>query len=168
MDANNYNSNLQTQNWNYWQAAQNTKVPQPNTPWMGQGQTTKQEPTITQTQPGNQFLTMPIFLARNVQSEMDILPNEIPMNGQIAIFVQNDLKTIYAKTWANGQYLTNVYQLLSPETEANQENNQNDTKLILERLNQLEETIKQQRPKPYYNRNHGNKKKPEKQGGTES
>lgn len=51
------------------------------------------------------------ILARTVESENDILPREIPMDGSFRLFVKRDLSKIYAKTWGgNGLPQTIEYE----------------------------------------------------------
>lgn len=122
------------------------------------GQTTNNQNfgTVNQrgTMIGNQT---PSLIGRMIRSESDISPNEIPMNGNIAFFVQSDLQRVYAKAIGNdGLVHTNVYTLIAPsQTQAAPV--QNDAiSTILERLDGLEKMIKKQRPhKPKYNKQTG-------------
>lgn len=73
---------------------------------------------------------------RIVRNEQDIFPNEVPNNGNIAVFVQEDLNTIFLKTWGrSGLIDTNVYQLVTNDP---QQNAQNPFDQIMVRLDAIE------------------------------
>lgn len=72
--------------------------------------------------------------ARMVRDEREIRPNEVPNNGDIAVFVQNDLGRVFVKTWnGNGLIDTNEYQLVQ-----NTPQGPNPFDLIMDRLDQIE------------------------------
>lgn len=102
---------------------------------------------------------------RVVNQEQDILPNEVPMNGDVGFFVQKDLQKIYAKTWGgDGCIHTNVYQLVSM---VNGEDQAPDPmSVISERLDNIEKAIREIRrpnyPKKNYNHRYPNKEREEK------
>lgn len=78
---------------------------------------------------------------RIVTKEQDIFPNEIPMDGSLAIFLQQDLQMVYAKTWgADGLIHTNAYQLVNPSTQPAED----PIQMILQRLDGIEQTLKKQ------------------------
>lgn len=87
--------------------------------------------------------TQPQYLpGRMIQSENDIYPGEVPMNGDFGTFIQNDLSTIYLKTWGrNGAIQTNVYTLVNPDQN---NNGQNDPlTAIMDRLTGIESSLEE-------------------------
>ncbi len=93
---------------------------------------------------------------RMITKENDILPSEVPMDGNLGIFVQQDLKRIYAKTWGgDGLIHTNVYELVNGQGQSDQ----NDPmKIILERLDRIEDTLKNGQKVVYRKPNYRNNK----------
>lgn len=94
----------------------------------------------TQTQPQQQYSYIP---GRMVRDEQDIIAKEVPMDGSYGVFVQQDMQTIYAKTWGNDGYIhTNVYRLVNGQQEP-----QNDPIAeILNRLQRIEERLGETKP----------------------
>ena len=131
-------------------------------PWMVVPQTTQPTPMPTTVQ--NQIpnpMTHPGLLGRVVNTETDIIPNEVPMDGSVGFFVQSDLQRIYAKTWGrDGNIHTNTYELISPGN-SDAVNAQNGFDLILERLDKLEQSIKKNQGRPYHKNNN---RKPKQEG----
>lgn len=72
----------------------------------------------------------------------DILPQDIPGNGDIGLFLMNDLSAIYAKQWINGVPQTVRYILEQPV----QQSSGNDE--VLKRLDNIEKILKR-RNRPY-------------------
>lgn len=93
----------------------------------------------------------PTYLpGRIVTSERDIFPNEIPMDGNLAVFLQQDLQMVFAKTWgSDGLIHTNAYQLVNPSGETAEDPMQ----VILKRLDNIEAALKKQQ-KPYTKKNY--------------
>lgn len=91
----------------------------------------------------NNMQVQPSFLpGRIIREEQDIVPGEIPMNGNISVFVQQDLQRIYAKSWGgDGRIHTNVYEFVDLNR-LNGEPKEDPMGLILERLDRIEETLK--------------------------
>lgn len=90
------------------------------------------------------------ILGRIVNSEKDVIPKEVPMDGSFGTFVQNDLKKVYLKTWGgDGQIHTNEYELVSSDGIAASNNTQNTMELILERLDRIEAQLKGERASTY-------------------
>lgn len=74
---------------------------------------------------------------RMIQTEEEIIPNEIPMDGNLGVFVQNDLKQIFLKTWGgDGVIRTNRYVLVDENAPAKDETSPFD--LIMKRLDDIE------------------------------
>lgn len=104
------------------------------------------------------------FVGRNVQpsylqgrivgNEQEIVSGEVPNDGSFAVFIKNDLKTIWAKAWmGDGLIHTNVYQKVeeTSPTEANTDQNVLDNilaglKSIDERLSKMEQRTYNYRP----------------------
>lgn len=101
----------------------------------------------------NNMQVQPSFLpGRVIREEQDILPGEVPMNGNVAVFVQQDLQRIYAKSWGrDGLIHTNVYDFVDLNRQ-NGEPKEDPIGLILERLDRIEETLKRDKPRNQNNR----------------
>jgi hypothetical protein len=90
---------------------------QPYNPYIGQ--IPGQQPTTPQTWlPGNQNVTLPYvtpapkqtIFGKVVQNESQITPNDVPMDGTIAMFPLQDFSKIIAKQWTpNGLIQTLEY-----------------------------------------------------------
>lgn len=129
----NYNMQNQ-QNYNNWQS-QNTQI--------GVTQPTQQMQQTAYPQIGQtQYPVQQMLPGRIIQQESDIVAREVPNDGNFAVFVQSDLKRIYAKTWGgDGLIHTNVYEL------ANGQEKEPDTMdMILQRLDNIEKKLNEQRP----------------------
>lgn len=132
------------QNFNNWQN-QNAQITttQQQIPQVQQ----IQYPQIGQTQyPVQQMLP-----GRIIKQESDIVAREVPNDGNFAVFVQADLQRIYAKTWGgDGLIHTNVYELVN-----GQEKKPDTMAMILQRLDNIEKKLSEQKPyqprskKPY-------------------
>lgn len=82
------------------------------------------------------------FIGRIVGDPSEIKPNEVPMDGRIAIFPTNDLGAVYIKGWnSNGELMT-VRYIVDPDWKAFTSSEalmqQQD---ILRRLENLEKSI---------------------------
>lgn len=111
------------------------------------------------TQPTRSYLP-----GRIVQNEQAIVANEVPMDGSLGVFVQQDLQQIFTKTWGNDGFIhTDVYQLVTGKTPQNDPVNE-----ILTRLQRIEERLNIDPPseqprqksypkKKYYNKNNQNR-----------
>lgn len=73
-------------------------------------------PSTSYAPPSSQYVP-----CRIVENEQSIIANEVPTNGNIGVFVCQDMSVIYTKAWgADGYIHTNVYQLVKsqgPQTE---------------------------------------------------
>lgn len=122
--------------------------------------------------PGNNQKTQPTYIpGRMVGAELDITAQEVPMDGNFGTFVQKDLQKVYLKAWmGDGKIHTNEYILISSDgVGVNGEPAQNPMNLILERLDRIENQLKEQ--KRPFNPNYKGKKpynKPENQEGTQN
>lgn len=150
---NNYGWNAGIPQVNNWGVGQNV----PYT--YGQQRPTTQTagtPMIQQQQPSYQQMTMQpqmqkpqVLPGRIIQQESDVVPGEVPNDGTFSVFVQQDLKKIYAKTWGgDGRILTNTYVLANDSQNA--QDQPDILSVILQRLDSIENSvseIKQQRPR---------------------
>lgn len=91
------------------------------------------------------------ILGRVVMSESDILPNEVPMDGNFGTFVQQDLKRIYAKTWGvDGRIYTNIYELVTPN-QTGETKTDPGLEAVMGRLDDIDKAIKEIiKDRPYY------------------
>lgn len=77
---------------------------------------------------------------RIVESIQDIVPNEVPMNGQVGLFPQRDYSCIYAKAWnAQGTIDTVVYVPYKEEQKVIDEPSESEK--IMSQLDVLQNTI---------------------------
>lgn len=84
------------------------------------------------------------FPGRCINDVSDIRPNEVPLNGGLAVFPTNDLSTIYVKAWkSDGSIVTFRYAIDTEwQPSALGQVQQND---ILKRLEALERAIQSKR-----------------------
>lgn len=103
---------------------------------------------------------------RIVGNEQEIVSGEVPNDGSFAVFVKDDLKTIWAKAWmGDGLIHTNVYQKVEEDAPEKQHNDQNLVfQTILEKLDSIEARVAkienrqyQYAPRNIYNKKNDNK-----------
>ena len=90
---------------------------------------------------------------RIVNSDSEITPNEVVMDGSISLFPQSDYSCIFAKQWGpDGTIQTVRYipEVVEPETVAEATSGINLSN-IMDRLDEIETLLKKQN-KPYNNR----------------
>lgn len=133
----NYNMQNQ-QNYSNWQN-QSTQI--------GVTQPAQQIQQTTYPQIGQtQYPVQQMIPGRIIKQESDIVAREVPNDGNFAVFVQQDLQRIYAKTWGgDGLIHTNVYELVN-----GQEKEPDTMGMILQRLDNIEKKLNESRP--YQNR----------------
>lgn len=90
---------------------------QPMNPFMGQMQYQQnfqpQVQQVPQQQQTQGLICKPVVDASNVS------PNDVPMDGNAAVFPKNDFSEIYVKSWTpNGTIQTIVYKPVQPENTA--------------------------------------------------
>lgn len=107
--------------------------PQMNNPYQGSYQTMQNpymaqmgqyqqnfQPQVQQVQPQQQtsgLVCKPVVDASNVS------PNDVPMDGNAAVFPKNDFSEIYVKSWTpNGTIQTIVYKPVQPENQSESTN----------------------------------------------
>lgn len=69
--------------------------------------------------PQNQQTNNVVSSIRVVKSSDDIKPNEIPANGDISLFLQDDLSVIYGKRWVNDGSVDNMRFVLEKTNDQN-------------------------------------------------
>lgn len=88
------------------------------------------------------------LIGKIVNSEMDITPNEVPMDGSAGIYPTNDFSSIFVKTWnTNGTINTIKYV---PQIAETKNENEDPSSVIIERLDKLTKMVS--KIKPYSNR----------------
>lgn len=113
------------------------------------------QPNLTQrwpAQPMNNFISRPYIPGRMINSIEEVMPNEVPMDGNISLFVKNDYSSIYAKAWNSDGTITTVRFV----REDNSERKDEPFAKIMERLDNIEKSINK-------NQNRGNYQKPKKE-----
>lgn len=137
--------------------AQQNQTSMPSGPY---GAVNSGTPTYTQVRPPQQPVPSPSYIpGRMVNQESEIVPNEVPSDGSYGIFIQSDLKRIFAKTvGGDGLIHTNVYELSSGSSTTTQ---QDDILYnIMARLDNIEKMMtKNNRPYTKPNNYKGQKNK---------
>lgn len=98
----------------------------------------------------NQFVQQPSqqqpqgIVGKIVNDVSNVSPNDVPMDGSVAVFPKNDMTEIYCKQWtANGTIQTIVYKPVQPENTADATNiPQMDFNALNEDMRALREDIK--------------------------
>lgn len=108
------------------------------------------QPMMQTSQP--QPMQQPSYIqGRVINTENDILPNEVPNDGNFAVFVQGDMQRIYAKTWGkDGLIQTEVFERVN-QLQPQEGIKEDPFGLIMERLDNIEKMVKNQNryQKPY-------------------
>lgn len=101
----------------------------------GQVQTPTVQPPAQPQQPQN---TNPSYVyGRIVESDADIKPSEVPMDGTLTLFPKSDFSCIYAKRWTKDGLLKPMNFVLEQREEAAQVNTVNTgEQLVVETPNQ--------------------------------
>ena len=121
---------------------------QMNNPYQGNYQTV-QNPYIAQTgQYQHNFQPQPQqsqgLVCKPVVDASNVSPNDVPMDGNAAVFPKNDFSEIYVKSWTpNGTIQTVVYKPVQPENQSDGTNiPQMDFNALNEDVRALREDIK--------------------------
>ena len=94
-----------------------------------------------------------VIQCRGVNSDSEILPNEIPMDGSVCLFPKNDWSCIYAKTWSSdGTIKTFIFECQKPENQGEEQPVNKEYSAILERLDRIEKSIKKNKFYPSQSR----------------
>lgn len=102
-------------------------------------------PSMQTMQSQFQQVQKPVGLpGKMVSSQADITPNDVPMDGRVSLFPQQDYSCIIAKAWnAEGKIDTVVYVPQKPETAEEIQNGSNQPSIqdVLGRIQNLEDLI---------------------------
>lgn len=93
----------------------------------------------------NPFQVTPTFPGRYVEGLDEVRPNEVPMDGQIALFPTKDLSAIYLKSLTGDWRILNFRYILDTSVDLNAPvipQQQEDYTNISARLSALEEQVK--------------------------
>lgn len=142
----------------------------PNNPWMNvnQGAMNNTANPMNQGGPGytgfNNFQRpiMPATLpGRLVANADEITPQEVPMDGSVSLFPQNDYSCIYAKTWTKEGTIATVKFV--PENPQNGQPQKSPLEMRLDRIDQQLESLnkKLNKPRNFQKRNNPHPKKEE-------
>lgn len=101
-----------------------------------------------------------------VNSHDEIVPQDVPLNGQPAVFPTADWSCIYAKTWSQGGSTIETRKYVLEENAQNKPNLEqtiaNALAIISDQMDGFQkelETIKEQQKKSNYYRKHNNRQK---------
>lgn len=119
--------------YNYYNSPQDRTYTMQSVPQMNNSQ-----PSLSSVSPPQASMLPGKIISR----QEDILPQDIPGNGAIGLFLMNDLSAIYAKQWVNGVPQTARYILdqPAPQSSGNEE--------VLKRLDNIEKMLKRKH-RPY-------------------
>ena len=124
-----YPGNMQGQPQPYYGYAQQNQLPP---------QTAVTSPAMPQAMPRS------FFQGRLVHQHSDIQPADVPTDGSVAIFLQDDYKTIYVKSWFNGGINTWAFDLRQSAPDAPAVT----MDALMTKLNNIETQLKKRQP-PY-------------------
>lgn len=136
----------------------------PSNPWLGNpggGYMTNTSGNIQQQTPGysgfNNFqrpVIPPTIPGRLVVNADEITPQEVPMDGSVSLFPQNDYSCIYAKTWTKEGTIATMKFI--PEQPQNAESQKSPLEMRLDSIDQRLEALdkKLNRPRNYQKKNY--------------
>lgn len=97
---------------------------------------------------------------RMVQSEQDIKPNDVPMDGSVALFPTSDMSCVYGKAWnGNGQIITVRYVPEQPQQADQTPQKDPFQEMVDSRLTAIEEALSKLTSKPEKDKTEGGSKK---------
>lgn len=83
------------------------------------------------------------LICKPVADASNVSPNDVPMDGNAAVFPKNDFTEIYVKSWTpNGTIQTIVYKPINPENQSEANIPQMDFNALNEDVRALREDIK--------------------------
>lgn len=136
---------------------------QPNTGFHQPMQFNQYQPTAQNFFPQNQQPQSPpqpqqrnVLSGRIVNSAGEIMPNEVPMDGNVGIFPQADGACIYVKAWnPNGTISTLKFVQEPTETAEKLPIGDDGYSVLIERLDKIEKMLSKpyRNKKPYHNPN---------------
>ena len=134
----------------------------PSTPWMNNSAGYMNTPTgATQQTLGysgfNNFqrpAIPPTIPGRLVANADELTPQEVPMDGSVSLFPQNDYSCIYAKTWTKEGTIATMKFV--PEQPQNAESQKSPLEMRLDSIDQRLEALdkKLNRPRNYQKKNY--------------
>ena len=138
----------------------------PSNPWMGNNggimnNTAGGGPNVNLQTPGysgfNNFQRPsipPTIPGRLVVNADEITPQEVPMDGSVSLFPQNDYSCIYAKTWTKEGTIATMKFI--PEQPQNAESQKSPLEMRLDSIDQRLEALdkKLNRPRNYQKKNY--------------
>lgn len=135
-----------------------------NNPWVNQMRGTGYSPNPDMYRPSNPYNTFnnfshPSIPGRQVANADEITPQEVPMDGSVSLFPQQDYSCIYAKTWTKeGTIATMKFVPEQPQAATEQKSP------LEERLDRIEQKLealdkKLYRPRKFQKRNNPHPKK---------
>lgn len=111
-----------------------------------------QTPNLYQNQQLNRFQSIPGRLVNNLD---EITPQEVPMDGSVSLFPQNDYSAIYAKTWTKDGAIATVKFIPEQPASATPQKSPIEERLdrIDQRFDHLEKMLSNRnKPKKPYNK----------------
>lgn len=96
----------------------------------------------------------PVLSGRVINNSDDITPQEVPMDGSVSLFPQNDYSCIYAKTWTKEGTIATMKFI--PEQPQNAESQKSPLEMRLDSIDQRIEALdkKLNRPRNYQKKNY--------------
>lgn len=105
-------------------------------------------PVVNNTQKGqNNPQCIP---GRVIHDASEVAPNEVPMDNTYSTFVRDDYKEIYMKTWSSDGTQINTLRFVLADDQPQHQITQDNTQVILDRLDQIEKKISSMSSKRYY------------------
>lgn len=87
---------------------------------------------------------------RVIHDVSEVAPNEVPMDNTYSTFVRDDYKEIYMKTWSSDGTQINTLRFVLADDQPQHQITQDNTQVILDRLDQIEKKISSMNSKRYY------------------
>lgn len=97
-------------------------------------------------------MVRPVLSGRIIQQLNEITPQEVPMDGSVSLFPQNDYSCIYAKAW-NSQGGIDTVKYVPEKIDHPNDQNGDQWNAIFNRLDRIEQMLNNQtyKRKPHYN-----------------
>lgn len=94
-----------------------------------------------QNQQPNMASSQPPFVGRYVNTTKDIMPNEVPMDGRLALFPLADLTAINLKYWSPEGKIRTIRYIVDPDQDIEEEAQNQTFNDIYTRLDALEKQL---------------------------
>lgn len=121
-----------------------------------------QNPLLQQNTPQPQVTNNKVSSVRVVKSQDEILADEIPGDGTISLFVQDDLKVIHGKRWTNNGTVDNMrFVLETDDQEISESQNKTvmDTDALFKKISEIIDERLEHFKTEYFTDNRGNIKR---------